>query len=89
MSFAEDVESENVEYRCCVDVDLQENGGCVGDYGSEGDLGAGGGGGGANAHVGTINKLFTQELKVIADRDPLHDLTEQVHVILVLLRTSI
>ncbi len=31
-----------------------------------------------NAHVGTINKLFTQELKDIADRDPLHDLTEQV-----------
>ena len=29
----------------------------------------------------TITKMFTQELQKIADRDPLHDITEQVSII--------
>lgn len=34
-----------------------------------------------NAHVGTISKMFTQELTIVADRDPLHDLTVQVRLL--------
>ena len=48
---------------------------------SSGGSGGSGGGHGIPRTVGrTITKMFTQELKMIADRDPLHDLTEQVQI---------
>ena len=40
-------------------------------------VGSSGGVSGAQAAGRTITKMFTQELKRIADRDPLHDITEQ------------
>lgn len=42
-----------------------------------------------NSYDGIVNKLFTQELQNIADRDPLHDLTVQVSLgSLIITKTS-
>ena len=82
MSFADDVaaECDSVEYGFLAEADSSLAAEDARGIGAGDDADGAFGGGGVNAHVGTINKMFTQELKDIADRDPLHDLTVQVRL---------